>query len=55
LYAGGFVQKIVPEPLSYTPNKQTGDNMWFNPQKLRKTTLEGFKRHHDEAWAETPP
>jgi hypothetical protein len=27
LYAGGFVQKIVPEPLSYTPNKQTGDNM----------------------------
>jgi hypothetical protein len=27
LYAGGFIQKkIALGPLSYTPNKQTGDN-----------------------------
>jgi hypothetical protein len=55
LYVGGFIQKTTLGPLSYTQNKQTSDNMWFNPQKLWKTTLEGSKRHHNEAWAETPP
>jgi hypothetical protein len=35
--------------MSYTPNKQTGDNKWFNPRKLRTTILEGSRRHHIEA------
>jgi hypothetical protein len=26
LYAGGVIQKIAPGLMSYTPNKQTGDN-----------------------------
>jgi hypothetical protein len=26
LYAEGFIQKIAPEPMSYTPNKKTDDN-----------------------------
>jgi hypothetical protein len=27
--------------MSYTPNKKTDDNKWFNSRKLQKTTLEG--------------
>jgi hypothetical protein len=27
LYARGFIQKIAPGPLSYTPNKEPNDNM----------------------------
>jgi hypothetical protein len=34
LYTGGFIQKTALGPLSYTPNKQTDDNKWFNLQKL---------------------
>jgi hypothetical protein len=26
LYAGGFIQKIAPRPLSYTPNKPPDSN-----------------------------
>jgi len=36
--AGGFIQKTTLGPLSYTPNKQTNDNKWFNSQKLQKAT-----------------
>jgi hypothetical protein len=55
LYTGGFIQKTASRPLSYTPNKQTDGNKWFNSQKLRKTTLEGFRKHHAEAWANWAP
>ena len=43
LYAGEFIQKTTPEPLSYTPNKQTDDNKWFNLQKLQKATQDGVQ------------
>jgi hypothetical protein len=49
LYTGGFIQKTALGPLSYTPNKQTDDNKWFNLRKLRKTTLEGSRKHHAKA------
>jgi hypothetical protein len=55
LYAKGFIHKTALGPLSYTPNKQTDDNKWFYSRKLWKITPEGSKRHHNEAWAETPP
>jgi hypothetical protein len=36
--ARGFIQKIAQGPLSYTLNKQTDDNKWFNLRKLQKAT-----------------
>ena len=47
-------RKQLLRPLSYTPNKQTDDNKCINPRELRKTTLEGSRRHHAEAWAKLP-
>jgi hypothetical protein len=29
--AGGFIQKTAPEPLSYSPNKQTDIRKRFDP------------------------
>jgi hypothetical protein len=51
LYAGGFIQKTALGPLSYTPNKQTDGNKWFNLRKLRNTTLESSRRHYTKPWA----
>ena len=54
LYAEEFIQKTVPGPLSYTPNKQTDDNKWFNSWKLQKATQDGAKDPPLEGKAQPP-
>jgi hypothetical protein len=54
LYAGGFIQKIVSGPPSYTPNKQTDINKWFNSQKLQKATQDGVQDPTPEVEAHLP-
>jgi hypothetical protein len=43
LYAGGFIQKTTSGPPSYTPNKKTDINKWFNSWKLQKITQDGVQ------------
>ena len=54
LYAGEFIQKIAPGPLSYTSNKPTNDNKWFNSQKLQKATQDGVQEPPHEGEAHLP-
>ena len=52
--AGGFIQKTTLGPLSYTPNKQTDDNKWFNSWKLQKSTQDGAQDPPPEGEAHLP-
>jgi hypothetical protein len=52
--AGGFIQKTALGPLSYTPNKQTDDNKWFNSRKLQKATQDEVQDPPHEGEAHLP-
>jgi hypothetical protein len=54
LYAGEFIQKTASGPLSYTPNKPTNDNKWFNSRKLQKATKDRVQEPPHEGEAHLP-
>jgi hypothetical protein len=49
--AGGFIQKTVPGPPSYTPNKQTDIRKRFDSRNLQKTYQDGVQKLPPEGGA----